>query len=305
MEFGTRMSLHTLPTRTSYDRGSQAIVNIQPLTQNKPTQILLSASNYKTLMGYIFLPNSRSSPPEADPGTDLANVNALVYSITWMHRLYKSTLVTDKYSLVAALHNFLAIPIQFSVTANIYANYTAKVQFGLTRGFALNDTMITTVRGGKQSSRFVILYWVGVAFIVAGAVIHGAVLAWVLWVVHRWNGRSDVPEETGLVEIDAIRAARRVEVVEDKPHTHALTRPRGVGSCFGGQERSAPAEASDRNEAAGPPGNLAGELLKDYLRENESGQVSAWRMMRDFRKRRVRIREGRGEPRVASRLADE
>lgn len=60
MQFGTRMSLHTLPTTTSYDRDTQAIVDIQPLAP-KPTKILTSASDYKKLMELIFLPHPNAT----------------------------------------------------------------------------------------------------------------------------------------------------------------------------------------------------------------------------------------------------
>ncbi|KAK5656045.1 hypothetical protein OQA88_5184 [Cercophora sp. LCS_1] len=268
MEFGTRMSLHTLPTTASYDRGSQAIINVQPLAGD-PTQTLMDASVFKEVMELIFVPRVNAS------ATDLAAVNALIYSITWMHRLYKSTLPSDNYSLTVALHNLLAIPLQFSVTANIYTNYTATSLGGLTGVVTLNDSMITTARGGQQSSRFVIQFWVGVLFMVGGAAIHVLVLACLVWVVHRWKGIDGVaPEDTGLVEIDAIRTGRRVEVIDGD--STGLVRVGILGFRGRGSDRSEDAE-------------VVGTSLDDYLRDEE--ESSGWKIMRGLRKRKARIRE--------------
>ncbi|KAK3314210.1 hypothetical protein B0H66DRAFT_458567, partial [Apodospora peruviana] len=157
---GTRMSLYKQVTTTAYNRDNQSIVNIAGI--GSPTKIPLSAANYTRIFERALVANVNSS------AVDRSNINMLVYTVTWMHRTFLKSFPGDNNSSVSNLHNFLAVPIQFSVTANEYANYTVTERgWEKVVQFPMPDEMITVARGGSSSSRLAILPWAGWVFITA------------------------------------------------------------------------------------------------------------------------------------------
>jgi hypothetical protein len=207
---GTRMSLYRLQTTASYDRSTQTILDIQPLSDPEP--IPLRAETYSAVFTRALVPAANASLE------DISCIGALIYQLTWMHRTYNKTFPGDQESPVAMLQNLLAIPIQFVVTAEVYANYSAsELNLPALKPFPFPDEMITTARGGEASTKLVILPWAGWLFIAVDMVAHVLAVGWFGWALRcalklrRGVGVGDV--ETGVAEVDGITAAWRARVM--------------------------------------------------------------------------------------------
>lgn len=75
--------------------------------------------------------------------------------------------------------------------------------------------MITTAAGCESRSKFVILPWAGWVFIAVDTAVHVMVVAFVVWIVQsaaEIGAEGEEEEETGVVEVDGIRAAKRARV---------------------------------------------------------------------------------------------
>jgi hypothetical protein len=94
---------------TAYDRQNFSIIDVRPTADLE--QMPLNASDYITIFKKIMtIPTSPISQ------TDRADIESLVYSLTWLQRNYTGSFPDDQNSLVTNLHNFLAIPMQFTIT---------------------------------------------------------------------------------------------------------------------------------------------------------------------------------------------
>jgi hypothetical protein len=135
--------------------------------------------------------------------TDRAGIESLIYSLTWLQRTYIGSFPDDQNSLVTNLHNFLAIPLQFTITAYQYANYTAGGSFSLPE-----DTM-TVATDGWYRSRLAIQPWTGWLFIVAAAALLLAIIAGILWILGQ---KAPLPFATGIGDFDNLRLARELKI---------------------------------------------------------------------------------------------
>ncbi|KAK3989060.1 hypothetical protein QBC44DRAFT_328316 [Cladorrhinum sp. PSN332] len=214
----TLMSLYTIQTTTSYSLSSQRIINIVPLSP-APTPIPLSTNEYFRILNRILIPPS--SPPVnatqtqlRDFNRDTHNINSLIDAIAWMHRTFLKSFPSDRTSATSMLQNILSVPVQFSMTARTYANYTV-VERGLQEHvqFPLPESMRTVATGGWSRQRLKILPWAGALFIGVDLAVHLAVgvgIVWILWV--RKDREVALPDEVGVKELEDVREARRVRV---------------------------------------------------------------------------------------------
>ncbi|KAK0648534.1 hypothetical protein B0T16DRAFT_116576 [Cercophora newfieldiana] len=211
---GTNMSLYRLASTTSYDRLTQTILDIHPL--NDPVRISLDAKTYLSIFNRALVPRSNANVTL----DDTYGVGALIHQLTWIYRTYNKTFPDDQKSPVAMLQNLLAIPVQFDITAEVYANYSLS-EAGSTPliHFPLPDSMITVARGGEASTKLVILPWAGGLFIAVDVVVHIIAVGWFLravrclWLASKRRGDGLSEIETGIAEMDGIRAADRARVV--------------------------------------------------------------------------------------------
>ncbi|KAK1760044.1 hypothetical protein QBC47DRAFT_312218 [Echria macrotheca] len=203
---GTRMSLYNISATTSYDRISQAIVDMQPLTD--PMQLAMSAADYTAIFRAALIPSTKATQ------ADTYVISTLIYFGTWMHRTYSKTFPNDDESPVAMLQNLLAVPIQFSTTAQEYANYSSGLSF------PLPDEMITEAQGGRASSRLVIPKWTGWVFIAVDGVVHVVVIFSVatLFIMKRGmpEGRSGITETENILTGEETT----VLLMDKVPHWH-------------------------------------------------------------------------------------
>lgn len=195
----TKMTAYKQFATTIYDRQDFHVVEMKATSE--PRLVPLSAADYMGIVTRVLVPNNTSS---AD---DISNINALIYSVTWMHRLYANSFPDDRNSIVTNLHNFLAVPLQFSVTALQYANYTvaknpgAEILYGR---FPLPDDMVTAAVDGVPSTRLEILDWTGWLFIAGVAAVQLFVLLGILWVLCQERA---VPMSRGVQELDDLETS--------------------------------------------------------------------------------------------------
>ncbi|KAK5657970.1 hypothetical protein OQA88_2523 [Cercophora sp. LCS_1] len=198
MGSATRMSLYEVTTKTSYDRVTQAIIDVAPLSSPRPVPVLAS--------DYLAIFRTALAPPPWAPAQDWNNSQALVYASTWMHRIYSKTFPDDHDSRVVGLQNLLAVPVQFSVTALLFANSSAS---GSGSNFALPDNMVVEASGGMASSRLRIVPWTAWLFIGGAGAVQLGIVAWVVWWLFMSKTPAPAESASGIVEVDAIRAAAR------------------------------------------------------------------------------------------------
>lgn len=202
------MSMYTIPTTTSYSLESQNILSIT--TDTDPSPFPLSAKDYLTILGRILVPPSVNGTTSLTDKQlrDADNINSLVYAITWMHRTFLKSFPSDRISSISNLHNLLAVPVQFSVTARTYANYSQTL-FQL----PLPETMRTTATGGKSRSRLKIQQWAGWLFIGADLAVHAGMVAGIVWILFLRDGEP-LPPDSAFKEIQVVREADKMEVVQ-------------------------------------------------------------------------------------------
>ncbi|KAK4450545.1 hypothetical protein QBC34DRAFT_296908 [Podospora aff. communis PSN243] len=209
---GTNMSLYQFRTTTSYDRSTQAILDIHLISD--PKQIPIPVETYLSIFTRALIPLENVTLD------DTYGIGALIHQLTWIYRTYNKTFPDDRKSPVAMLQNLLATPVQFAVTSEVYANYSA-AERGLAplKPFPLPEDMITFARGGEATTKLVILPWAGWLFIAVDLLVHVVALGWFLWAVRcLWMARKRDgvglwETETGMAEGDGIRAAHRARVV--------------------------------------------------------------------------------------------
>lgn len=292
---GTLMSLYHIPTTTTYDRSTQAILNIDTLSA--PSQIPLNASHYAAIFARALIPpppSATTSTPVRPTGTgtpksrisspqdDASNARSLLNLITWTHRTYAKTFPDDHHSPVSHLQNLLAVPVQFAVTAAVFGNYSLADR-GLTGTVSLPEEMVAEARGGRASDKLVVERWAAGVFLGVEGAVHAIVVGWIVWMVVRGrkNGVDGRDLETGLVGVDEVRAARRGRVVKGRDW---------LGEWLEGRRRDLGMAKRDDSEKGKTPEEVG--LMEFYETQDvPEGKLSTWVMAR--RNRGLRVIEGR------------
>lgn len=181
-------------TTTSYDRQNSSIIDVQMTSEPKRT--FLNATEYLAIAKRILIPTTFESE------VDRTNINALNYFLTWAHRTYRYSFPDDKNTLVTTLHNFLAVPLQFTVTAIQFSNYTTSGHRGVGLFPMPNDT-ITVATSGRSSSRLFIQPWAGWLFIAGNLALLAFVFGGILFMLLQDN---KLPQTTGMDELDFARS---------------------------------------------------------------------------------------------------
>lgn len=183
-------------TTTSYDRQNSSIIDIQ--MTSKPQLMFLNASEYLAIANRVLVPTYESE-------VDKNNINALNYFLTWAHRNYQYSFPDDRNSLITTLHNFLAVPLQFTVTAVQSSNYTAG-QLGL-GSFPMPNDMITVATSGRSSSRLFIKPWAGWLFISGNLALLAFIFGGIVFMLLQEN---KLPHSTGVDELDVVRSLESI-----------------------------------------------------------------------------------------------
>lgn len=205
-------------TTTSYDRQNSSIVDVQ-MTSN-PQPVFLNATEYLAIANRVLIPTSFEGE------VDKNNINALNYFLTWAHRTYRYSFPDDRNTLITTLHNFLAVPLQFTVTAVQFSNYTAE-QLGLGSFPMPNDT-ITIATSGRSSSRLFIQPWAGWLFIAGNLALLAFICGGIMFMLLQ---ETKLPHTTGVEELDVIRSLENITCAKNpqraarQPAASAAARP--------------------------------------------------------------------------------
>lgn len=227
---------------------------------SKPQRMLLKASEYLAIANRVLVPTSYESE------VDKNNINALNYFLTWAHRTYQYSFPDDRNSLITTLHNFLAVPLQFTVTAVQFSNYTAE-QLGLGSFPMPNDT-ITVATSGRSSSRLFIQPWAGWLFISGNLALLAFIFGGIVFMLLQEN---KLPHATGVDELDVVRSLESIRCAR-KPQR---TASRATSSAA---LRTVPRADEDLN--AVPLDHIA-------LHLTASESLSSWSRVRYLRQWRV------------------
>ncbi|CAG9939740.1 unnamed protein product [Clonostachys rosea f. rosea IK726] len=195
IQYSTNVSVYEQYTRTTYNRNNFSIVNTELTSPVGESQITLKEDEYRRIFRKVLNANTTRR-------SDLSNMDALVHSITWLHRTYDNSFPDDQQSVLTSLHNFIGVSLQFMVTAVQFANYTVNVGGGTDTTLALPDSMVTSAVSGRSMQKLSIQHWTGVIFIVTeGLIIVFTALAilLILWGVER------LPDKSATAEIDILR----------------------------------------------------------------------------------------------------
>ncbi|CAH0016651.1 unnamed protein product [Clonostachys rhizophaga] len=195
IQYSTNVSVFEQYTRTTYNRNNFSIVNTEMTSPVGESQITLKEDEYRRIFRKVLNANTTRR-------SDLSNMDALVHSITWLHRTYDNSFPDDQQSVLTSLHNFIGVSLQFMVTAVQFANYTVNVGGNTDTSLALPDSMVTSAVSGRSMQKLSIQHWTGVIFIVTeGLIIVFTALAilLILWGVER------LPDKSATAEIDILR----------------------------------------------------------------------------------------------------
>ncbi|VUC22589.1 unnamed protein product [Clonostachys rosea] len=205
IQYSTNVSVFEQYTRTTYNRNNFSIVNTELTSPVGESQITLKEDEYRRIFRKVLNANTTRR-------SDLSNMDALVHSITWLHRTYDNSFPDDQQSVLTSLHNFIGVSLQFMVTAVQFANYTVDAR-GDTETLALPDQMVTSAVSGRSMQKLTIQHWTGIIFIVTeGLIIVFTALAilLILWGVER------LPDKSTTAEIDILRNTSDMRAVPQR-----------------------------------------------------------------------------------------
>ncbi|KAG7107153.1 hypothetical protein HYQ44_013719 [Verticillium longisporum] len=183
----TLMTVYRQNATTTYDRSDLSIKHVTPTSK----QVLqpMSAPEALRIWRRIFIPTA-----EADL-IDRQSINVTIHRLAWKYRTY-TEFFPDHDVPVEQLRNFLAVPLQFGITALQYANYTMALP---PEKRAFPPELLTVATGGRSIMKFVGPLWTAWVFIVSGVlvtVLSGCGFWYILVQAH------PVPRPSGILEVD-------------------------------------------------------------------------------------------------------
>jgi hypothetical protein len=175
------MSAYKQYSTTSYRRKDLHILDVT-LT-SEPQAVPLNESDYQLLWRRMLVPTDQAN------SLDRSMIDSVTFSLAWLQWLYDDEFPDDANTPMEHLENFLAIPLQFMVTAIQFANSTIQEQSGDPDGFGslqfpLPADMLTMAVGVRIMKRVKGQIWVVCLFTVTAvlAVLFiGALLVWMVF----------------------------------------------------------------------------------------------------------------------------
>ncbi|OBR15174.1 hypothetical protein CH63R_00354 [Colletotrichum higginsianum IMI 349063] len=174
---------------TMYSQKDLSIQHVEPVS--KPARFPMLEPDMELIWDRVFRP--RPSPAQID----LESINVTISRMAWKYRTY-TEFFPDNQMHVELLQNFLAVPLQFAVTAMQYANYTLALP---EEKRIFPPELLTRATGGRSIKRFVSQPWTVVVFIASGALVvslSGVGFWWMLSQAH------PLPKPSGIVELDFV-----------------------------------------------------------------------------------------------------
>ncbi|KAH6692741.1 hypothetical protein F5X68DRAFT_250986, partial [Plectosphaerella plurivora] len=183
----TLMTVYRQHATTMYARADLAIKHIE--ATSPPVRVHTSANDTQQIWDRIFVPDDNADM------TDRQSINITIHRLAWKYRTYVE-FFPDHNAPVELLSNFMAVPLQFAVTAMQYANSTGNLPEDK-QGFP--SELITTATGGRSIQKFVSPPWTAWTFIVSAIGVVLVTGAGFLWVLTR---EHPVPRPSGITELD-------------------------------------------------------------------------------------------------------
>jgi len=144
-------------TTTIYDQRSLSIIDAQ--RNGEPKIITLHAKQYLDIFRKVLVPGANAT------AMDNAAIATFGFNLGWTHRTFTEVFPDNSNTIVLTLENMLTIPLQFSITALQFANYTYSLPV-----LPIPEDMHTVARGGITVQRLAIQPWTGYLFIATQAV---------------------------------------------------------------------------------------------------------------------------------------
>ncbi|KAK3386865.1 hypothetical protein B0H63DRAFT_141637 [Podospora didyma] len=203
MEWSTKMTAFKQFTTVTYDRTNGTIIDVKATPDPNPQHMPLDATDYRRIWNKILL-----LPKDNTSTTPLiqTKVNSILYDLTWLHRTYQVSFPDQKQTPVNYLHNFLAVPLQFSIVAHEFVNYTHPLIAQVLGGLPLPEEMQTVAVSGWSSSRLIIQEWTGWVFISGSVAVLVSAMVCIVWIATR---PDPLFSTTGVPELDILRVTER------------------------------------------------------------------------------------------------
>jgi hypothetical protein len=159
-------------------------------------------------------------PKSTAAAIDNATIATLAFNLAWMHRTFTEVFPDNTGTIGTSLKNFLAIPLQFSITAHQLFNYTFAAQSPSSSAFAIPESMITTAYGGRSIQRLAVQPWTGWLFIATQIVILAAVLVNIIWIMREPPIRDSYAH---LPELDTLARERTITCYNESSNQIGLS----------------------------------------------------------------------------------
>jgi hypothetical protein len=251
-------------TTTTYDRRNLSIIDSQLI--GKPLRLPLFAKQYMEIFEKSMVPKSTAS------AIDNSTVATLAFNLAWMHRTFTEVFPDNTGTIGASLENLLAIPLQLSVIAYQYANYT-DVQLPLSNAWVIPESMITVAYGGRSVQRLAVQPGTGWSFIVMQIVILLFVLINIMWIM--WAPRI-CDNYAHLPELDTLARARTITCYKDGGPPVQQSASNDENSDGGSPAQQSAPNDENSDEASSPLGKLALETQSMSLWQGAK-QIRGWR----------------------------
>ena len=110
------MSIFKRYATVAYDRQNFSILSVESVSPPEP--VTYDPSDFRAIYSRAFVPSANKT------SDDTIAVEALLFQIGWLLRLYQDDYRDDKETPLTYLQGFLTIPVQFYTAAFEYANAT-------------------------------------------------------------------------------------------------------------------------------------------------------------------------------------
>ncbi|KAJ0160038.1 hypothetical protein CTA2_8661 [Colletotrichum tanaceti] len=185
---------------TMYSQKDLSIQHVEPVSE--PVRFPMPEPDMELIWDRVFRirPRPSAAAQQQQQQIDLESVNVTISRMAWKYRTY-TEFFPDNQMHVELLQNFLAVPLQFAVTAVQYANYTLALPLPEGKRTLLPPELLTRATGGRSIKRFVSRPWTVVVFVASGALVvslSGVGFWWILSQPH------PLPKPSGIAELDFV-----------------------------------------------------------------------------------------------------
>jgi len=189
----TSMSTFKRYATVAYDRQNFSILSIESISPPEP--VTYDPKDFRSIYSKLLV------PPASVTNDDTITVDALLFQLGWLLRLYQDDYGDDKESPLTYLRGFLTIPLQFYTAAFIYANATSARNGISIEGIDLSlpSDLVTKVSAALTRPRAIAKQWTFWVFTGTASVL----ILW-CWSIFVWILKQETisPNISSFAEID-------------------------------------------------------------------------------------------------------